>query len=119
MRGDFGLERAVAVSEDWIRHEGAATAAFEIVKRMDLAGQLEIVAVDGIVPALDIDAAFEAMTAKLADDVGPIRVAETRMPVMRDRVWAMDAVLVDNVPINRGVFAVNVEDFGHPSAQLR
>jgi len=36
-----------------------------------LAGQLEIVAVDGIGASLDIDEPL-SVTAKLADDVGPI-----------------------------------------------
>src|SRR3954447_1521641 len=89
------------------------------MQRVDLSGELEIVAVDRIMPPLDIDAALETMAAQFANDIRPIRVAESRMPVMRDRFRATDAMLMNDVPVDRRVLAVNMKNLGDPGAQLR
>ena len=56
---------------------------------------------------------------RIADDVGPVAVAEARRAVEGELVRAGDAVLADHVPVDRRVLAVHVEDLLDPLAQLR
>ena len=86
---------------------------------MDLAGHFQIVAVDGVVPAFDVDAAADSRHAQDADDVGPVGVAEAGRAVLDVLLAAADAVLPDDVPRDGRVLAVDVEDLLHPLAELR
>ena len=83
----------------------------KVVESVDLAGHLQFITIDGIVPALDVDRALEPAAAQLRDDVGPVRVAEARRPVEGERLRTVDAGLAHDIPHYRGVLAVDVE---HP-----
>src|SRR5271168_1776920 len=97
----------------------AATASLEIIQRVDLSRHFELLAVDRIVPALDVDAALIAREPQLADDAGPVGVAETRGAHLHERVFAEYAMRFDNVPAYGRVLAVDVEELGRPFVDLR
>src|SRR5215217_8077312 len=87
-------------------------------QRMDLPGHFKRIAIDRIVPTLDIDGAGPAGEAQFGDDVGPVAVAEARRAHEDVRVLAENAVLADHVPADGGVLAVHVEDLVRPFANL-
>jgi hypothetical protein len=50
-------------------------ATLQVVEGVDLAGEFQVISVDWVVPAFDIDAAAVADETELADDVGPVGIA--------------------------------------------
>src|SRR5437660_8171512 len=90
-----------------------------MIQRVNLPGHFELFAIDGVVPTFDVDAAFEAGEAQLADDTRPVAVAEARRAHLHERDLAEYAVLADNVPAHGRVLAVDVKDFRRPLAYLR
>src|SRR6185503_1227677 len=101
-----------------IRDEISAAAALEILKAHHLARHLEIVAVDRVVPALDVDRAAPARLAQDRDDVRPIRIAKTRRAVPNAVASRAGALGFDDVPVDRRVLAVDVIDAADPLAEL-
>src|SRR5260221_11048443 len=56
--------------------EVSSPRRLEMVESVDLPGHLHRVAIDRVVPALDIDGPFEAGETKFADDARPSPAAE-------------------------------------------
>src|SRR5687767_8225417 len=54
----------------------AAAALLQIIEGPDLPGHFERVAIDRVVPALDVDGTRPAGEPEFGDDVGPVAVAE-------------------------------------------
>src|SRR5690606_16892528 len=79
----------------------------------------EGIAVDGVVPAFDVDRAGPAGEPQFADDPRPVAVAEARRAHLDEAVLPEDAVLADDVPAHRRVLAVDMEDLPGPLADLR
>ena len=77
----------------WIRHELAAAALFQIVQRMNLAGHFQVVAINRIVPAFDVNRAAKTIHPQNADHVGPIRLAEAGRAVMNVLFPSPDAAV--------------------------
>src|SRR5271166_1500754 len=97
----------------------AAAALLEVVKRVDLAGHFEIVAIDWVVPALDVDRSRKAGEPELADDARPVGIAEARRAHLHERDLAEHAVLANDIPAHGGVFAMDMEKLRRPFADLR
>ena len=57
-----------------------------------MAGHFEFAAIDGIMPAFDVDGAFEAVAAEFGNDVRPVAVAEARRTVEGERLRAIEAI---------------------------
>ena len=74
-----------------IRIEFAA-ATLQVVEAVDLAGHFEFAAIDGIMPAFDVDGAFEAVAAEFGDDVRPVGIAEAGRAVEGERLRAVEAI---------------------------
>ncbi len=55
-----------------IDDEIAAPGMLQMVQRMDLAGHLQRIAIDRIMPAFDVDGAGPAGKPQLGNDVGPV-----------------------------------------------
>jgi len=87
---------------------------------VDLAGHFQVALVDRVVPALDVDGAGVLGQAEQGDQVGPVGIAKAGVAVVDGGVAAAEAVGFDQVPVDRGVFAVDVEDpaLGQPLPQL-
>ena len=86
---------------------------------MNLPGHFEISRVNGIMPSFDVDGSVKAPPAQLADDVGPVAVSKTGMPVVTKILRAADPLVADHVTVNRGAFAVHVKNFRRPGIELR
>ena len=102
----------------WIRIEFAA-ATLQVVEAVDLAGHFEFAAIDGIMPAFDVDGAFEAVAAEFGDDVRPAAVAEARRTVEGEGLCAVEAIFCKDVATDGGVFSMDVEEAFRPFANLR
>src|SRR3569832_230870 len=99
--------------------EVTAAGLLEIIERPDLTGHFERVAINRIMPALDVDRARVAGEAQLRDHVDPVAVAEPRRAHEHELLLAEDAVLADHLPAHRRVLAVHVEELVCPFADLR
>ncbi|ENN89832.1 hypothetical protein RHSP_80781 [Rhizobium freirei PRF 81] len=96
-----------------------APASLEIVQSVNLTSHLERIAIDRIVPALDVDRAGPAGKAQLGDDVSPVAVAEARRAHEDELLLAENAVLLDDLPADRRVLAMDVKNLFRPFADLR
>src|SRR5271168_276626 len=97
----------------------AATASLEIIQRVDLSRHFELLAIDRVVPALDVDAALVAREPQLADDAGPVGVAEAGRAHLHERIFAEYAMRLDDVPAHGRVLAVDMEELRRPFVDLR
>lgn len=83
---------------------------------MHLSGHFEFVFVDGIMPAFNINRALITVLTQNGDNVSPVVISEAGCAVPDKFTWAMHAIFFDNIPGNRGIFAMYVEDFVSPFA---
>ena len=102
-----------------VGHEVSAATLLEVIQTVDLAGHFQIIAIDRIMPTFDVDAAFESALAQLGNDVGPIAVTKAGCAMEGKLLGTVDAELLDDVPLDRCVFAMDVEDAIHVFAKLR
>ena len=72
-----------------------------------MAGHFEFAAIDGIMPAFDVDGAFEAVAAEFGNDFRPVGVAEARRAVEGEGLRAVDAVFGERVAMDRGVLSMD------------
>jgi len=73
------------------------------------AGFFQFVAVDGVVPAFDVEVGIVSGADEFVDDLGPVGLAEAGETVFGDAGVA-EAVSAEERFVNLGVFGVDVED---------
>jgi len=96
-----------------------AMALFEIIEGMNLAGHLEPILINRVMPAFDIYAAYEPAPPQFRNNVGPVAVSESGR-AMKDKlsrpVYPMPA---DDVPQYRSILAMRVKNPMYSFTQLR
>src|SRR5271165_4278525 len=95
-----------------------APALLEIVECADLARYFELLPIDRIVPALDVDRPGVACEPEFADHPRPVRIAEAGRAHLDERHLAEHPVLANDIPTHGSVLAVNMEEFWGPLADL-
>lgn len=96
-----------------------ASAALEVVESVDLSGHFQFATIDGIVPSFDVNRSLESVPSEFGDDFGPIAFAESWGSVESELLGSIDSVLGERVPMDRCIFAVDMEEALSPFPELR